>query len=910
MTNIVTFEKLIYMKSSALFGIGFFIGLSFFLIGCSSNGVKMDYTEIRSPQLHTGKISNNRYYTPANQILTPTGLQVELPGLRPQALALSPDGKILVTSGKNHELVIINPDDGTVLQKVHLPSEKDNIPSDSISTRILEPDKDGQLSFTGLIFSPDGKKIFLSNVNGSIKVFDVENNHKIAPSHTILLPAFKSGKRKMDIPTGLAISKDGKRLYVALNLSNRLAEIDTESGKILRLWDVGVAPQEVVLKDSKIYVSNRGGRIPENDSLTSNAGQETVVRVDPVRYIANEGSISIINLNDDNAKKEIVVDLHPSGMALSPDKQYLCVANSGSDLITVIDTQTDTIVEKICARQKPSDLFGAQPNALTFNRNGKQLYVCNGTQNSIAVIEFEPGKSRLIGLVPTGWFPGAVVFDSLKDKLYVANIKGIGSTKKFKPGEKVKYQTYQYFGTVSLIKVPSNKELKKLTDIALFNIRYPLIEEAFLPPRTNAQPRPVPERIGEPSVFKHVVYIIKENRTYDQVLGDMKEGNGDPSLCVFGEEITPNHHNLAREFVLLDNTYCSSILSADGHQWADSAMANEYLERSFAGFPRSYPDGMEDGDVDALAYSSAGFIWDLAIAHKKSLRIYGEFAITDRKWRDPARKGKPKFIDHYREFIQGTSNIIISSHPAIESIRPYLCTNTVGWSLEIPDQFRAAKFINELKEFEKNGNFPNLSIICLPNDHTSGTKAGSPVPTAHVADNDLALGKIIEAISKSKFWKETCIFVIEDDPQNGWDHISGYRTVSFVVSPYTKRKAVVSTQYNHTSLLRTMELILGLPPMNQMDASATPMSDCFTDIPDFKPYKALPNNIPLDMLNPETKKVANSFMRQLARQSEKLPLEKIDQCPEGVLNRIIWHSVKGPYTPFPSYAVTIVDDDD
>ena len=398
--------------------------------------------------------------------------------------------------------------------------------------------------------------------------------------------------------------------------------------------------------------------------------------------------------------------------------------------------------------------------------------------------------------------------------------------------------------------VPGRRELSRLTRTALQNLRYGLLQEAKLPPRPDQPPRPVPERVGEPSVIKHVIYIIQENRTYDQVLGDLPQGNGDASLCVFGEHITPNHHKLAREFVLLDNTYCSGICSADGHQWADSALANDYMERSFAGFPRSYPFGGTDGSVDALAYSSAGFIWDNVIAHGKTLRDYGEFAITEAHWRDKSKTRAPGASDYYRDFVNQTGAIDISCRPAIESLRPYLATNTAGWALHIPDVFRAAQFIKELKQFEQTGNFPNLSIISLPNDHTSGTKEGCPTPAAMAADNDLAFGQIVEAVSHSKFWKETCIFAIEDDPQAGWDHVSGYRTTCYVASPYTRRGAVVSTQYNQTSLLRTMELMLGLPPMNQMDATATPMTACFTDTPDLTPFTALTNNIPLDQMNP------------------------------------------------------------
>jgi hypothetical protein len=410
-------------------------------------------------------------------------------------------------------------------------------------------------------------------------------------------------------------------------------------------------------------------------------------------------------------------------------------------------------------------------------------------------------------------------------------------------------------------------------------------------------------------VFKHVVYIIKENRTYDQVLGDLPQGNGDPSLCIFGERVTPNQHKISRDFVLLDNTYCSGIQSSDGHQWTGSAFTTDYMERSFAGYPRSYPDGMGDNEVDALAYSPAGFIWDNVIAHGKTLRDYGEFAITEARWKDRSKSGPPKFLDFYRDFITQAGEIEIYSRPAIESLRPYLVTNTVGWAMNIPDQFRAARFLADLKEFEKKGDFPNLTIMCLPNNHTSGTKPNFPTPAAQVADNDLALGHIVEAISHSRFWPETCIFVIEDDPQAGWDHVSGYRTTSFVVSPYTRRGATVSTQYNHTSLIRTMELILGLPPMNLFDATATPMFDCFSMEPNFAGFKALPNNVPLDQMNPDPKKISDPLLRKNAYASNRLPLEEMDRCPEDLLNRILWHAMKGPAAPYPIWAVKEVEDD-
>jgi YVTN family beta-propeller protein len=859
---------------------------------------------------HVGPAGHNRYVTPANQILTPAGLTVDLPGLRPQALALSPDGKILVTSGKTSELLVVDPASGRIVQRVKLPLEKDlEAKPDPVSGNILAPDKGGQLSYTGLIFSPDGARLYFANVDGSVKVFAVDNAHQVSPSFTILLPPVNAVGRKAEIPSGLALTKDGRKLYVALNLSNKLAEFDALTGRLLRTWDVGVAPFDVLIAGNKAYVSNWGGRRPESDSLTGPAGRGTQVRVDPIRHIASEGSVTVINLAENKVLTEILTGLHSSALALAPDGRHLVVANAASDTLSVIDTRSDKIVETILTRQTPGDLFGAAPNALAFDRAGRTLFVCNGSQNSVAVISFRPGESRLEGLIPVGWYPGAIVHDPVRRSIYVANIKGIGSTKKLKPGEKPKFASNQYFGTLSLVPVPSERALAEMTSTALRNFRHAAVQLARQPARPNQPPRPVPERSGEPSVFQHVVYIIKENRTYDQVLGDIRQGNGAPSLCIFGEHITPNQHKLVRDFVLLDNTYCSGILSADGHQWADTGITTDYMEKSFAGFPRSYPDGMEDTDVDAIAYSPAGFIWDNVLAHGKTLRDYGEFAITDKAWKDKARKRKIKFLDHYREFIDGTDTIRLSSRPAVESLRPYLNTKTVGWDMDVPDVFRAAEFIKDLNEFERTGNLPNFVIICLPNDHTSGTAAGSPTPAAHVADNDLAFGQIVEAISRSRFWKETCIFGIEDDPQGGWDHVSGYRTTAYVISPYTKRGQVISTQYNQTSLLRTMELMLGLPPMNQLDASATPMFDCFTATSDFTPYRALTNNVALDQMNPEPKKISDTLLRRHAYASARLPLQAPDKCPEDLLNRILWHAMKGPHEPYPEWAITIHSDD-
>jgi YVTN family beta-propeller protein len=873
-------------------------------IACPLVGCSLDRP--RSQTAPVGQVSKNRYIIPTSQILTPAGQQICMPGLRPQAMALSPDGELLVTSGRNNQLYVIDPAAGKILQKVAMPG--DNAESSQ------EPKEDSKalLSLTGLIFSPDGRRIYLSNARGDVKVFSV-NGKKVSRLNRFSVPNAEAPKRKEEIPAGLAVSVDGKRLYVVGNLGNKLHEFDTVTGNVLRTWDTGVAPFDVVLAAGKAYVSNSGGRRPEKSDLTAPAGHETRVRVDPIRYIANEGSVSVIDLATGQVKDEVIVGLHASALAVSPDGQYVVVANSGSDTLNVIDTKTDKVVEKIWARQSPGDLFGAQPNALAFHPDGKQLFVCNGTQNAVAVVRFEPAqkKSAVLGLIPVGWFPGAVAVNSTCQMICVANIKGIGAAKDFKPEDKIKLRTKDFYGTLSLIPIPSEKQLSSYTKTALRNTRYQKLEDARLPPRPKQSARPVPERVGEPSVFKHVIYIIKENRTYDQILGDMPEGNGDPELCTFGEKFTPNQHKISREFILMDNTYCSGVQSADGHQWTDSGITNDYVERQLSSdFPRSYSSGKDAAGSDALSWSSSGFIWDNALAHGKWFRNYGEWMVSESGWKDQARRRGPQWIDYWNDYQNGTGLTQLRSRPAIESLLPHSLLETEGYNLKVPDVMRAAAFIKELKAFEAKGEFPDFVLLFLPNDHTGGAKEHYPTPGAQIADNDLALGMVAEAISHSKFWPETCLFAIEDDPQSGWDHVSGYRTTCYVVSPYTKRRQAVGTRYNQTSLMRTMELILGLPPMNQLDAAATPMFECFTEKPDFTPFTAVPNVIPLDTINPPPEKISDSVLRQDAIVSAQLPLDKLDACPEDVFNRIIWRAMKGSQAPYPEWAVTAVNDND
>ena len=899
-----------------------FVASGCWLILCGASGplLAQDSTLGSEPdptKEFVGRYSQ-RMVTPVNQVLTPFGRLVDLPGLRPQGLALSPDGAFLAVSGKTSELLTIDPDKGEVSQRVPLPADPpENHEPVADNDKILTPDTPdidtrGQLSYTGLIFSADGSRIYMSNVNGSIKVFSVDENHKVSPAYAIALPPAMAPRRAAEIPSGLAVSQDGKRLYVVGNLSNTLFEIDLESRKVNRRWDVGAAPYDVALVGRWAFVSNWGGRRPSEGDLTGPAGRGTTVRVDPIHFVASEGSVTRIDLKGDEPPVELVTGLHASGLAVSPDHRYVVCANAGSDHLSVISVDNAEIVETIWTKPNAADLLGASPNAIAFHPSGKRLFVANGSQNSIALVEFEPAEkeSRLEGFVPVGWYPGAVVFDAKRNLVCAANIKGLPLLTSKQPEGGEGFNSHQYTGGVSMFAPVEGEELAALSEQVAKNMRSAAIKQAALPPRSNQPAKAVPERIGEPSTIKHVVYVIKENRTFDQVFGAIGRGRARADLCIFGERVTPNSHRLVNEFVLLDNAYCAGICSADGHQWSTTAFSTDYMEKSFAGFPRSYPDGMGVDEDDALAYSPAGFIWDNARLHGKTVRNYGEFMAPKVRFADRAAQGSPKFMDCFLAWKNKTNNVLFECYPMVESIKDISPTQYVGWEMNVPDQYRADFVINELHDFEAKGEFPNLVIICLPNDHTSGADPQSPTPAACVADNDLAFGRIVEALSHSKFWPEMAILAIEDDPQAGWDHVSGYRTTVFCISPYARRGELVSTQYNTTSLIRTIEQILGLPPMNQFDASATPMFDCFQDTPNLSPFVAAPANVSLDELNPNIQAIHHPVLREDALVSASLNFREVDKAPEDVLNQILWRAMRGPDEPYPSWAVTFHGDEE
>jgi YVTN family beta-propeller protein len=820
-------------------------------------------------ELQVGVQPDGSILVPTNQVLTPAGKQVTFPG-RPVDLALAADGKTLVVKNMR-DLVFLDVETGKVKQ--------------TLPTSLLPFIPKTGFGVVGLLVQ--GNRVYATDAVDRVRVAerrDGESRYRWAEKHVELFKPVVGGAAH-----GAGIARDSEdELWVASTRGNNVQLVNLATGLAEQRVAVGVAPYTIVrARPDRLYVSNWGGDPPKETDPQATTSR-TPVRVDERTRVANHGTVSVLDRMPGKWRqtKTIAVGLHPCAMVVDPQGRFLFVANAASDTVSVIDTRTDAVVETIDLRLEVRLPFGSGPNALAISADGKTLYVANGTNNCVAVVALG-ASSRVVGLIPTGWFPGAVLLSADGKKLFVANVKGHGSLSQPRAKEKGK-NSHDHLGSVSIIDVPEPAQLAKYTEQVHANNRLAYSLAGLEKPRENVKPVPVPERHGEPSVFKHVIYVIKENRTYDQVFGDMKEGNGDPNLVMFGEEVTPNHHALARQFTLFDNFYCSGVLSADGHTWTDQAIVTDYLEKAFGGFTRSYPD---DGS-DPLAYAPTGFLWDNALAHKKTFRNYGEYIATTH-----APKAAT-WADAYADYHNDTHKVTVTAKANLKSLQAYTHPAYPWFPLVVPDVARAKLFLEEFRACEKKGELPNLIYLTLPCDHTNATRPDSPTPRAMVADNDLALGQIIEAVSKSKFWPETCIFVVEDDPQAGFDHVDAHRTVALVLSPYTKRKFVDHTNYNQTGMVKTIELVLGLPPMNQLDLSATPMRNCFADKPDLTPYECVPNRIKLDEMNKPLGVLSGPAL-EWAKKSLRLNLDDGDAADEDTLNRILWHATRGDGTPYP-----------
>ena len=805
------------------------------------------------PDIQVGQLPNSEQSLPSKQILRAPGSQLQFDG-RPVDLALGPNGQTVFIKNMSN-LLVVDAASWTLLQTLAYPASG--------------------ASMHGIAVRSDGSHVYVTGAGNELYDWTVGTNGSLAFSRTIALP---SGS----YPCGVAISADGTKAYVCLSIANKLAVVDLSSGTVTRQITVGVAPWDVVLSPdgNSAYVSDWGGRVPVGGDLTATSAGTPVV-IDS-RGVGASGAVSLVNLSTGVETAQLPTGLHPSALALSQDGSSLYVANANSDTVTAIDTQAKTVKETILVRPDPTFPYGSAADGLALSADGKNLFVASAGNNALAVVELPNAQhtnSLVQGFVPTDWYPGAVVADS--NYVYVANVKGLGS-RSGQPAN-TSWQIFAFLGTANKIPIPDSDTLSKLTAQVCEDGRVRQVKETQQPARAGQASVPVPLHVSEASVFQHVLYIIKENKTYDQVFGDLPQGNSEPSLCIYPQFVSPNHHALAQQYVLLDNFYCNGVNSADGHSWCTEANNTDHLEKSFGGFTRSYTFG-----DDPLTYSSTGFIWNNALQHGLTFRNYGEF-----DYASPV-PSSATWLQIYTDFTNGTRSIHYAQNIGVASLRPYSSTNVPGWNLGIPDVVRAEGFIKELNAAQAKGTWERFHLLYLPDDHTGGP----PSPQAQVADNDLALGRVVEAVTKSRFGTNTVIFVIEDDPQSGYDHVDAHRSLCLVISPYTKRGQVVSTFYNQAGVLHTMEQIMGLPPMNQQDAMAPLMFDCFTNVADFTPYTALPNNV--DLASGTSGAAALSpKQKSWAKKLQQMDFTKPDRINEDTFNRYIWFTIKGD-APYPS----------
>jgi YVTN family beta-propeller protein len=842
-----------------------------------------------------GRQADGSIVTPTGQRLTPAGQQVEFTG-RPLDVATRPDGKTATfLNAQGSMLVVLDVATHKVLQSYGVPG--------------------ASASFAGIAYSADGNELYASSSNGKIVRASVGADGTVTAAHTIALTGTKNAN---PYPGGLALSADGHSLYVALSQDNALGVVDLATEKLATEIPVGNAPHAVIVTGGKAYVTDQGGRPAQPGEFTNDSAGTAVV-ADRQTGGVTTGAVSVVDLAAGKSVRTIATGLQPTGAVLHDGALF--VANSLDDTVSVIDTRADRVVQTIDVQPLPKAPLGSEPNALTFA--GKNtLVVSLGRNNAVALYDWKgtDKPAAFQGLVPTGWYPTAVTVDAASNRLLVANGKGVGA---LGPADaNGGHRVQALIGSASAVPLPNEKALTTYTEQVLRNDNLSQSQnQQQNQARRNVAPVPVPAKIGDPSTIKHVFYIIKENRTYDQVLGDVAKGNSAPSLVQFGQQVTPNQHALVNRFPLMDNFYASGDLSADGHQWAVQANVPDYLEKAFGGFVRSYPYNAGD----AMAYTKSGFIWGNALAHGKSTSILGEYANNF-----GSTNGQPfgSWQTWYHDYqvmsgqATGTTHAPPGSFAAssdVPQVNNLLVKDFPNFQMGIPDQYRAQLFKQQLDGWVKNNNLPNLVVAHLPDDHTAGGSRDLPTPRAMVADNDLALGKMVDSISHSPYWKDSAIFVTEDDSQAGVDHVDGHRTTGYVISPWTKQGNIVDSHYgSQVNMVRTIEQILGLPPMNQMDMAATPMRDLFTTTPNFAPYNVIANQIPLNEMNPGStvQPASTTSAAPTTTTASMTPMQKLwadasdamkftnpktapDQSDWNVLNHAIWYATKGYNTPYP-----------
>lgn len=792
--------------------------------------------------------------TPNNWQLTPAGEKLRV-GLVPLGMVLSPDASNLLISNNGygqHSLMVIDRENLSVRQ---------TIPYDS-----------PEALFIGVVYSKDGKRIYASGGHTNlVREYEITSSGIMEKGQIQVDPPRKGG-----FITGMALSADESRLFVANHQGGDVAVIDIAAGKVTHRIPMGAStdPYHASMFPYAILPSADGSKL----------------------YVSNwkEGNIGVVNARNPDAAtvtKHVAVGQHPNAMIFSPAGDRLFVANANSDSVSVLDTATDSVLYEIDVRPYKNAPFGSAPNALAISPDGAMLYVLNAGENAVVVVALDDaGKKErdrkrtgkkddrkpyaVRGRIPTGWYPTALTISPKGDKLYVTNSKDVGL------GQNAYPETYvgdQMIGSLSVIDVPDEGTLKRYTR-QVFDNNMVARGKAVVAAGEKGADRSNASILKQLPI-KHVVYIIKENRTYDQVFGDFPEGNGDAGLLMFDDNSAPNHRRLARDFVLLDNTYCDAEISKDGHEWSTGANVTDYTMKVW---PSDYSGRgtLINRALTAITNVPGGYLWDAAKQTGISYRAYGEYVINGKKYPDgsyePATTRMPALQDHFSPMYR-------------------------TYDLKHMDAKRAEVWLKEFEAFKQNGDFPNLSIISLPNDHLAGTKPGYPTPNAMMADNDLALGRIVDAISHSRFWPNTVIMVIEDDTQDGFDHVDSHRTPALVISPYAKRKVVDSTHYSTVSMLRTTEVLLGLKPMSQFDAAAIAMDNSFTAKPDFTPYEHVVPRQDLYEMNPSLSALTGE-RRKLAERSMKLDFAEADVADMAVYNEILWKAIKGLDKPLPRLA--------
>jgi len=781
-----------------------------------------------------GPQANGTGVLPNAWVVTPAGLSVEV-GDRPMNVVPSPDGRFLAVTNN-----------GQGVQSLALYDTYTNKVTQSV------PYNAPEALYVGLTWSADGKTLYASaGGNNKIRVYSFDGSKLLEGA-----PITLGDSKTPSYPAGLALSSDGKTLYAALNLGNSIAAIDLTNRSALNVK---------YLKFGDPASATGIGTLPYMMVLSSDG---------KTLYTSHWGAKAVSVMDTATFKTTVLVPVgdHPSGLTLAPDGKTLYVANANSDTVSAVDTSSNSVRGTVALTPYQGAPMGSMPNAVAVTQDGKTLLIANGGNNDVAVVD--TSSLKVTGLVPTAWFPSALSVSSDGKFMFVANMKGLGAGPNPRgpvPGKRNPAEQYIAAlgrGSLQAVEIPGPGDLTAYTAQVVKNNGFDEMQAKLTQAPSSTAAQPVPRRVGDASPIKHVLYVLKENRTYDQVFGSLKEGNGDAALELFGPDVTPNHRALALEFGLFDNFYADAEVSADGHNWTMGAIATDYTQKNW---PANYSGRNRDYDFEGGSTAPAptgGYLFDYAKRAGLNYRSYGEF----------------------NDFASAVPNVKPAAFAT--SLEGRISPTFPGYDMSISDQVRFEAWKKEFDGFVADGKLPQLSVVRLPRDHTNGTRAGSPVPAAYVADNDLALGKLVEAVSNSPYWKDTAIFVLEDDAQNGPDHVDAHRMPALVISAYSKRGVRDHTQYSTSAMLRTIELILGLPPMTQFDASATPMVAAFQDTPDLKPYKALVPKQPLDQLN-----TAASYGSEI---SAKLDLSRPDRADEPSFNRVIWGSVKGAGVPMPA----------